>query len=53
MDKVKKILGENSVYFDELGVVAKDNLEFKDDLNISIKDLGKKYKSWLENYMVN
>jgi len=53
LDKVKKILGENSVYFDELGVVAKDNLEFKDDLNISIKDLGKKYKSWLENYMVN
>ena len=53
LDKVKKILGENSVYFDELGVVAKENLEFKDDLNISIKDLGKKYKSWLENYMVN
>ena len=53
LDKVKKILGENSVYFDELGVVAKDNLEFKDDLNISIKDLGKKYKAWLESYMVN
>ena len=53
LDKVKKILGENSVYFDELGVVAKDNLEFKDELNISIKDLGKKYKSWLENYMAN
>ena len=53
LDKVKKILGENSVYFDELGVVAKDNLEFKDDLNISIKDLGKKYKEWLESYMVN
>ncbi len=53
VDKVKKILEENSVYFDELGVVTEDNLEFKDELNISIKDLGKKYKSWLENYMVN
>ena len=53
LDKVKKILEENSVYFDELGVVTEDNLEFKDELNISIKDLGKKYKSWLENYMVN
>ena len=53
LDKVKKILAENSVYFDELGVVTNENLEFKDDLNISIKDLGKKYKSWLENYMVN
>ena len=48
----KKILGKLRVYFDELGVVAKDNLEFEDDLNISIKDLGKKYKSWLENYIV-
>ena len=36
-----------------LNVAFRDNLEFKDDLNISIKDLGKKYKSWLENYMVN
>ena len=53
LDKVKKILAENSVYFDELGVVTNENLEFKDELNISIKDLGKKYKSWLENYMVN
>ena len=53
LDMVKKILDENSVYFDELGLVTKDNLEFKDDLNISIKELGKKYKSWLENYMAN
>ena len=53
LDMVKKILDENSVYFDELGLVTNDNLEFKDDLNISIKELGKKYKSWLENYMAN
>ena len=53
LDKVKKILAENSVYFDELGVVTNENLEFKDELNISIKDLGKKYKEWLESYMVN
>jgi len=52
LEQVKKILEENSVYFDELGVVDKDNLQFNDELNISIKELSKKYKTWLENYMV-
>ena len=51
--KVKNILDNNSVYFDELGVVTKDSIQFKDELNISVKELGKKYKNWLENYMVN
>ncbi len=53
LENVKKILGENSVYFDELGVVNKDNLQFNDELNISVKELSIKYKMWLENYMVN
>ena len=51
LNKVKKILVENSVHFDELGIVTKENLEFKDELNISIKDLSKSYKTWLKNYM--
>ena len=51
LNKVKKILMENSVHFDELGIVTKENLEFKDELNISIKDLSKSYKTWLKNYM--
>ena len=53
LENVKKILEENSVYFDELGIVNKENLQFNDELNISIKKLSIKYKTWLENYMVN
>ena len=53
LDKVKKTLDKNSVYFDELGTVIKDNLQFKDELNISISELSKKYKSWLGSYMEN
>ena len=53
LENVQKILDENSVYFDELGVVNKENLQFNDELNISIKELSIKYKTWLENYMVN
>ena len=41
------------VYFDELGTVTKDNLQFKDELNVSISELSKKYKSWLGSYMAN
>ena len=53
LDPVKKLLKENSVHFDEFGVVTKEKLQFKDELNISIVDLSKKYKSWLEDYMSN
>ena len=50
---VKKVLEENSVHFDELGVVDGNKLTFKDELNISIQDLNKRYKSWLKNYMIS
>ncbi len=53
LDKVKEVLEENSVHYDELGIVDSDKLTFKDELNISIQDLNNKYKSWLKNYMVN
>ena len=52
-EKVKEILNNNSVHFDELGVVTKVNLQFKDELDIDIKELSKDYKTWLESYMVN
>ena len=52
-NKVKSKLTENSVHFDELGVVSKDKLQFKDEVNIGIKELSIKYKEWLESYMVN
>ena len=53
LNKVKSKLTENSVHFDELGVVSKDKLQFKDEINIGIKELSTKYKEWLESYMVS
>ena len=53
LDKVKIILNENSVHFEELGIVNEKKLQFKDELNIDIKDLSKFYKTWLKRYMVN
>ena len=52
LNKVKKILQDNSVHFDELGIVCKDKLQFRDEIDISIKDLSKEFKSWLKNYMI-
>ena len=51
--KVEKILKDNSVHFDELGVVGVNKIEFSDEINLSIDDLIKIYKIWLKKYMVN
>ena len=53
LEKVKNILNENSVSFDQLGIVSEKNLEFGKEINISIDDLNKDYKTWLRKYMVN
>jgi len=53
LEKVKNILNENSVSFDQLGIVSEKNLEFGKEINISIDDLNKDYKTWLKKYMVN
>ena len=53
LEKVKNIFNENSVSFDQLGVVSEKNLEFGKEINISIDDLNKDYKTWLRKYMVN
>ena len=53
LNTVKEKLKDNSVHFDEIGTVNEDKLQFKDELNIDIKELSKKYKTWLESYMVN
>ena len=51
--KVEKILKDNSVHFDELGVVGVNKIEFSDEINLSIDDLIKTYRIWLKKYMVN
>jgi len=51
--KVEKVFIDNSVHFDELGVVNNDKFLFSDEINLSIEDLIKAYKDWLKKYMVN
>ena len=51
--KVEKVFIDNSVHFDELGVVNNDKILFSDEINLSIEDLIKAYKNWLKKYMVN
>ncbi len=51
--KVEKVLIDNSVHFDELGVVNNDKILFSDEINLSIEDLIKAYKNWLKKYMVS
>ncbi len=51
--KVISILSDNSVHYDELGLIIRDKIEFFDKSNISIEDLKKNNKKWLKDYMVN
>ena len=53
LPKVDKILKENSVHYDELGTVIDENIEFSNEIKLSIDDLEKTYKNWLRKYMIN
>ncbi|MDA7698213.1 phosphoribosylformylglycinamidine synthase subunit PurL [Candidatus Pelagibacter sp.] len=52
-ESATKILQENSVHFDELGLVNEDNLIIDDKTKVSIDDLIKSHTNWLINYMEN
>jgi len=51
LESATKILQDNSVHFDELGLVNDDNLIIDDKTKVSIDDLIKSHTSWLTNYM--
>jgi len=53
LEKVVKILNENSVHFDELGTITKDQITFDSEVNFTVEDLSKAYKTWLKNYILN
>ena len=48
---VVKILLENSVHFDELGIVKDNDLIIDDKSKVSIDDLIKSHTTWLTDYM--
>ena len=52
LKKVENILKENSVHFDNIGEIQKDNYINMDDEKISIDELAKHNKNWLMEYMI-
>ncbi|MDC1055436.1 phosphoribosylformylglycinamidine synthase subunit PurL [Candidatus Pelagibacter ubique] len=53
LENATKILQENSVHFDDLGLVNEDGLIIDDKTKVSIDDLIKSHTNWLTNYMEN
>ena len=53
IDNVNEILKNNSVHFDNLGVIEENNLNFNGELNLPIEELIKTHKYWLKGYMEN
>ena len=51
LSKVQKILKENSVYYDEIGLVTEKDIIVDKEPIIHIDDLTKSNTNWLENYM--
>ncbi len=52
-EKVKVILNESSVHYDELGLVDSSKIIFGDDINLTIDDLVEINNIWLMKYMAN
>ena len=50
IEKVSKILKDNSIYFNKIGKTQKDYLEVKNEFKVSIKELGKLHKHWFNDY---
>ena len=53
LKNVTKILKDNSVHFDELGIVNEGELIINDKTKVSIDDLIKSHTTWLTNYISN
>ncbi|MDA8800963.1 phosphoribosylformylglycinamidine synthase subunit PurL [Candidatus Pelagibacter bacterium] len=53
LENATEILQENSVHFDDLGLVNEDGLIIDDKTKVSIDDLIKSHTNWLTNYMEN
>ena len=51
--KVSEILNNNSVHFDDLGVVDKNILSFENDIKLPIEELSNAHTYWLKRYMDN
>jgi len=53
LEIVRKILKKNSVHYDELGTVSKNQLEFGSEIKLSIEEIEESNKIWLKKFMDN
>ena len=53
LNKATEMLKNNSVHFDELGILKGKDIEVEDKLIFKLEDLKKEYKNWLKKYMIN
>mgnify|MGYP001498682474 CR=1 FL=1 len=53
VQKVIEILNNNSVHYDNLGVIQENQMNFNDDINLPIEELAYTHKYWLKEYMNN
>tara|TARA_Y100000590_G_scaffold358678_1_gene414148 strand:- start:2247 stop:4439 length:2193 start_codon:yes stop_codon:yes gene_type:complete len=51
--EVTKILQENSVHYDDLGVVTDKEIKFKNDIKLTVDELEDANRIWLRKYMIN
>ena len=51
LSKVQKILKDNSVHYDEIGIVTENEIIVDKEPIMHIDDLIKSNKNWLEDYM--
>ena len=51
LTKVQKILKDNSVHYDDIGIVTENDIIVDKEPIMHIDDLIKSNKYWLENYM--
>ena len=48
--KIKKILKDNNIYFENIGITQKNYFEIEGELKISTKELFKINNEWYNNY---
>ena len=48
--KIEKVLKENNIYYENIGVTQKDYFEFDRDLKVSVKELYEVNNRWYNNY---
>jgi phosphoribosylformylglycinamidine synthase II len=51
ISKVVEILNQNSIHFDDFGIIQEKNMTFNGDINLPIEELIYAHKYWLPEYM--